>query len=815
MSSSSKHKAGVAMSPSRRLSASGRRYSFNNGVRRLSQNLKQMFSGKRRYSGNMETHPGKVFWLHHGECNNDEKKTLTGVIDTSLTEFGKHQAAKAGQDVARTIEASGVKISAVYSSYMLRALETVKCVIQQKGVVTPETQFYVRGDLAGRSFGVFTNASTNLLRSALGYDIFENLLHSSDASPLGGEGIMSIHRRCERFYKKHIIPHLIMGENVLVVTHSCNLNVMAYVLAKKSISSYKAFEIPHGKVIESEDLINLMDRETSAGIGSVIMLLETYLTFMVAELSASAFVAGIAMRLVLDLEMQESFYYSCLIAFLATSSFYALLNVNIRTAFWKVPRYVWVAVGASFTLRWVVASPLLWYVASEWDTADDISTSSSVFDNSISGGDNVTTAAPNDMSAATSSNPSVVLFARWTLWWILPPALNTTSLSMWTGGDLYPSAAISTIMSIVIPPLVVLLCYLLPGAGLVEVEKLNYFYYIMVGGFVLPSFASQVLRNYSPVGSKKHGNRWQLLGGFSHIGTVFITGWYLTPAETASHVRCICSFGCDSHDVAGIILVPLFTALLIAVAVRLFGAVVYTLVNRMSSRIAIDRQQIMDIYLLLTNPNFFMWIAVLIAIEGETEQMLDEYTLFFGGFFYFLSFPIERRLVVKRFTSNLIQQSVSNMRMPKSEIQELWDQVKHPDREFLTVDDLSYAIWIICKQTQGWIPGTAKLTLLAQKLMTVMTRNTVSDKKDIARVTYDEFSTYFAWHGKKLDFNTTTDGENDQNYAFDVGGNDGNDQATFLKKWHTRRRKSSLTHHFRKKRMSVTEIAPGEIDDFS
>ena len=138
--------------------------------------------------------------------------------------------AKAGRDLARIVSDSGVKINVVYSSYMLRALETVKQVIEQKGVVEKDCQYFVRGDLAGRSFGVFTNTNQSLLRSALGFEIFENLVHSSEASPLGGEGIVSVHRRCERFYTKQILPHLLIGDNVLIVTHSCNLNVMAYVV---------------------------------------------------------------------------------------------------------------------------------------------------------------------------------------------------------------------------------------------------------------------------------------------------------------------------------------------------------------------------------------------------------------------------------------------------------------------------------------------------------------------------------------------------------------------------------------------------------
>ena len=104
----------------------------------------------------------------------------------------------------------------------------------------------------------------------------------------------------------------------------------------------------------------------------------------------------------------------------------------------------------------------------------------------------------------------------------------------------------------------------------------------------------------------------------------------------------------------------------------------------------------MDIYLLLTNPNFFMWIAIVLGTSSYSDaaDMMDMYTMFFGGFCYFVFFPIERRFVVKRFAEEIIKQSVSNMRMPKSEIEDLWRQIKHPDRDWLTVDDLAYVVMI-------------------------------------------------------------------------------------------------------------------------
>lgn len=78
-----------------------------------------------------------------------------------------------------------------------------------------------------------------------------------------------------------------------------------------------------------------MDAETS-GLSYHISNAEKYLTYMVAEFSATAFLLGILLRLVIDRNIPDTMYYVCLICFLGTSNFYALLKVNVRNAFQKV-----------------------------------------------------------------------------------------------------------------------------------------------------------------------------------------------------------------------------------------------------------------------------------------------------------------------------------------------------------------------------------------------------------------------------------------------------------------------------------------------
>lgn len=128
VSASSVDDTSKRISPKDRRFSASRRYSFNT-VRRLSANIQKIFSPNRRSSKTETDGKGKVFWLHHGECVNDEKNALTGVIDTTLTEFGRHQAITAGQGLGRKLAKDGTQINVVYCSYMTRALDTLQHVI--------------------------------------------------------------------------------------------------------------------------------------------------------------------------------------------------------------------------------------------------------------------------------------------------------------------------------------------------------------------------------------------------------------------------------------------------------------------------------------------------------------------------------------------------------------------------------------------------------------------------------------------------------------------------------------------------------------
>ena len=87
----------------------------------------------------------KLYVIRHGESQNNLAKKWTGWMDVSLTEKGYEDAKKAG-DVLK-----GIQFDKVYSSDLIRAVETAKCALPGcEPILTSLIREINVGDLSGQ-----------------------------------------------------------------------------------------------------------------------------------------------------------------------------------------------------------------------------------------------------------------------------------------------------------------------------------------------------------------------------------------------------------------------------------------------------------------------------------------------------------------------------------------------------------------------------------------------------------------------------------------------------------------------------------------
>ena len=390
---------------------------------------------------------------------------------------------------------------------MLRALETMKIVSRTTAAASEFSSCHrslvVRGDIASRSFGVFTNANKVLLRQALGNVIFEKLLHSSEASPLGGEGVTGIHNRCQKFYNNTVVPHLLAGENVLVITHIGFLNVMAHVLSKRDVNEYKDFHIPNGKILSSKDLCDLMENAASSNNRTFEWFFNTLKTSS-NEVQLISFLLGIMLKFIFGGDLDDFMFFALLTSCTMFGVFFDLLHVNLsRKIVFKVPIRVWILSVSSFLVRWIVFGSILWSIDKE------------------------------------EIEKHAIIVARWALLFMLPPSMSTIRESRCMGGDLYPSAVISTLMNGILPLMLIAYVHIISSTTtLVNIR--SSFLVLLFVGFLCPCIAAHFMRKSNPIWSVNIRSNWSWLGDVSRLVVVsFLLGHRLVRGVRACVRACV------------------------------------------------------------------------------------------------------------------------------------------------------------------------------------------------------------------------------------------------------------------------------------
>ncbi len=123
---------------------------------------------------------GRVYFIRHGESTSNERNIFAGVLDVDLTSFGRLQARRAGVDLKK----KGTKFDAVYVSHMRRARQTCEIALaESQALNSPDIPVQIDHRISEKSFGIFAGRNLNLLRLALGYEGFEEMLHSHNEAP--------------------------------------------------------------------------------------------------------------------------------------------------------------------------------------------------------------------------------------------------------------------------------------------------------------------------------------------------------------------------------------------------------------------------------------------------------------------------------------------------------------------------------------------------------------------------------------------------------------------------------------------------------
>ena len=201
--------------------------------------------------------------VRHGQSTWNLEKKFTGWVDVDLTKNGEIEAKKAGD----LIKANNINIDIYYSSFQLRAKNTLKLIkeILQDNKVSNEAW-----QLNERHYGALTGLNKDEMKVKLGEDKVHQFRRSWDLRPdpldknnpyhpinieaykkipineiPDTESLKDTYKRVLEFYKQEI-ENKTINNNVLISAHGNSIRALCKYLFRLDENQISKLEIPTG-----------------------------------------------------------------------------------------------------------------------------------------------------------------------------------------------------------------------------------------------------------------------------------------------------------------------------------------------------------------------------------------------------------------------------------------------------------------------------------------------------------------------------------------------------------------------------------------
>jgi len=177
--------------------------------------------------------------LRHGQSVWNAANKFTGWTDVELSEVGKAEAAKAGEDLATT------KIDVVHTSDLIRAQRTA-AIVMEHNQASSDVPTHRDFRLNERHYGALQGLDKDETRAKYGAEQVHIWRRSYDIPPPEGESLAMCAERTLPYLKEEIMPDLNAGKTVLVAAHGNSLRSIVMDIEGLSKEEVLGLEIPTG-----------------------------------------------------------------------------------------------------------------------------------------------------------------------------------------------------------------------------------------------------------------------------------------------------------------------------------------------------------------------------------------------------------------------------------------------------------------------------------------------------------------------------------------------------------------------------------------
>lgn len=161
---------------------------------------------------------GTLIIARHHESEWNKEGVWTGTRDIHLTDYGFLKSSEMGELL------KGIRIDQAYASMQVRSIETLSCMLNDLQLFHVPAE-YVHA-LDERDYGDYTGKNKWEVEKAIGEEAFEHMRRDWDCPIPHGETLKMVYERVVPFYTNTIVPELVAGKNVLVVSHGNALRAL-------------------------------------------------------------------------------------------------------------------------------------------------------------------------------------------------------------------------------------------------------------------------------------------------------------------------------------------------------------------------------------------------------------------------------------------------------------------------------------------------------------------------------------------------------------------------------------------------------------
>ena len=278
----------------------------------------------------------------------------------------------------------------------------------------------------------------------------------------------------------------------------------------------------------------------------------------------------------------------------------------------------------------------------------------------------------------------------WVLFWMVPPALTSPVLSILWGGNLYPSALLSRTLSIV-TPIALIGTFFIAKQLPINAGSLQFFSIILILGLAVPGAIAQFWRDKSPVESNYHSKNWKFIGVLAVALMALASGFQFTPPTFISDL-----FSSTNPSRSLACLQQLALAILVFVSMRGLAVLTSVFANR-----KLIKAEAQDAYILLVNPNFFLWAALFLGISTTANPEAVKYAIFWASLGFFCIPMIEQILFINSFSNEILRETLRSSRMATEDIKSLFLKLDTDGSKSLDRDEIMELLGLIEDMTTG------------------------------------------------------------------------------------------------------------------